>query len=130
MIDFGGWPNESHCDYEQVKRIDAARKLKKDILSLDRDNGVINIQGSAAEPYEATLYECTCPDFKIRQAPCKHIYCLALELGLLDDTPVYKKGKSSFNAKAEIERYKDLYLTGEINADTYVKLCTVLGKIK
>jgi len=32
----------------------------------------------------ATLESCTCPDFKERKLPCKHMYRLASELGLIE----------------------------------------------
>lgn len=131
-IHFGQWNDDIHDDFEQVKRIEAGKKLTKNIAEINKDEEWVVIQGSSDEPYKATLHECTCPDFAIRQGafPCKHIYCLAWELGLLDDLPVYKKGKGNFDAKSEIEKYKDLYKQGKISADTYTKICTVLAKVK
>lgn len=129
-ISFGNWPENIHSDFEQVKRIEAGKKLKKSIISLDKEKQEVVIQGSASIPYETTLDECTCADFSIRQAPCKHMYCLAFELGLMDDLPKYDKKKSSFDPGAELERYRLLYETGEIGADAYVKICTALAKLK
>ena len=34
--------------------------------------------------YDTTLYSCTCPDFQFRKIPCKHMFHLALDFGLLD----------------------------------------------
>lgn len=127
---FGGWPEEMHSDFEQVKRIESAKKLKKDVVSINTEEGRVLVQGSAADPYEATLQECTCPDFAIRQAPCKHMYYLAGEMGLLGDLPVYKKKESAFDPGSEIEKYRDLYKSGEISADAYVKLCAPLDKMR
>lgn len=127
---FGGWPEEMHSDFEQVKRIESAKKLKKDVVSINTEEGRVLVQGSAADPYKATLQECTCPDFAIRQAPCKHMYYLAGEMGLLEDLPVYKKKESAFDPGSEIEKYRDLYKSGEISADAYVKLCAPLDKMR
>ena len=88
------------------------------------------IQGSAAEPYQATLQECTCADFAIRQAPCKHMYCLAMELGLLDGLPVYDKRSASYDPDSELKRNRSLYESGQISADAYVKVCSALAKLK
>ena len=129
-IKFGGWPEGIHSDFEQVKRIVAGRKLKKDILGFDAENPMIVIQGSSAEPYRATLNECTCADFSIRQAPCKHMYCLADQLGLLDDLPVYDKRSASFDPASELDRFRSLYESGQISADAYVKVCSALAKLK
>lgn len=132
-IAIGSWPKEMHSDFEQVKRIGTAKKIKgQDILSLDPEMKEMTIQGSAGEPYQVSLNECTCTDFALRKAPCKHIYRLAMELGLLDSSslPVYDKKHSDFNPKAEIEKYRSLYLDGKIDGDSYVKLCATLSKIK
>lgn len=103
-INFGGWPEEIHSDFEQVKRIIAGKKLKKSILNFDPENKTIVIQGSAAEPYEATLQECTCTDYAFRNAPCKHMYCLADQLCLLDGLPVYDKRSASYDPESELNR--------------------------
>ena len=54
-VNFGGWPSGIHSDFEQVKRIESGKKLKKKIVALDKEGQRIVIQGSAAEPYQATL---------------------------------------------------------------------------
>lgn len=126
---FGVWPSNLHSDFEQVKRIDAGRKLKKKVISFDPDMQTMVISGSAAEPYQCDLEACTCADFAIRNLPCKHIYRLADELGLLADLPKYKKGSGSFDPAAEMERYRSLYESGQISADAYVKVCTPLAKM-
>lgn len=128
-ISFGGWPEAIHDDFEQVKRIEGARKLKAAELTIDADNRTMQAQGSAADPYEVSLYECSCADFQIRQAPCKHMYRLAMELGMMDSLPKYDKKKNGFDAKSEIERYRSLYRDGRISADAYVKICTALSKL-
>lgn len=117
-VNFCGWPSRIHADFEQVKRIEAGRKLKKNIVS-----------GSAEEPYQRDLESCMCADFAI--LPCKHIYCLTDELGLLADLLKYKKGSSSFNpaAELELERYRSLYKSGQISVDACVKVCTPLAKM-
>ena len=79
---FGSWPESLHSEFEQVKRIEAGRKLKKKVVSFNPDEQTMVIAGSAADPYECDLQTCTCADFGIRHLPCKHIYCLADELGL------------------------------------------------
>ena len=128
-VHFGEWPSDIHADFEQVKRIEAGRKLKKKIVSFDPASQSLIISGSASVPYHCTLESCTCADFAIRHLPCKHIYCLADELGLLNDLPKYKKGAGSFDPAAELERYRALYESGQISADAYTKVCTPLAKM-
>ena len=127
---FGSWPESLHSEFEQVKRSEAGRKLKKKVVSFNPDAQTMVIAGSAADPYECDLQTCTCADFGIRHLPCKHIYCLADELGLLADLPKYRKGSGAFDPAAELERYRSLYETGQISADAYVKVCTPLAKME
>lgn len=123
----------NYDDYYSVKRISAAQKIKDSaVLSEDLTPGQESavIQGSAADPYQVTLESCTCPDFHRTGAPCKHMYKLMLDAGLLT-LPVLKKKKDrTFDPVAEIKRYRDLYTAGEIDGDVYTKVCSVLEKTK
>lgn len=89
---FGVWPSNLHSDFEQVKRIDAGRKLKKKVISFDPDMQTMVISGSAAEPYQCDLEACTCADFAIRNLPCKHIYCRRMNLVF---SPIYRNTKKA-----------------------------------
>jgi len=82
-------PSRIHADFEQVKRIKAGRKLKKNIVS-----------GSAEEPYQCDLEGCICADFAIRHLPCKHIYCLADELERYRS--LYKSSQISVDACVKV----------------------------
>lgn len=42
-----------------------------------------SIRGSSGNVYCTTLSDCTCPDFQFRHTPCKHMYYLACDMGLL-----------------------------------------------
>ena len=48
---FGSWPESLHSEFEQVKRIEAGRKLKKKVVSFNPDEQTMVISGSAAYPY-------------------------------------------------------------------------------
>lgn len=127
----GKWPDELHLDFEQVKRIQSAKELKKSIISLDTATGTVKIQGSEAEPYKATLKECGCADFMRRQLPCKHIYALAIEMGILEDSEIKKSKKEAQQEfKSDLEKYRQLYKEGKLTADSYVKISSVLAKAK
>lgn len=59
--------------------------------------------------YHTTLYDCTCPDFQFRRQPCKHMYYLAVDLGLLStlDTQAVESSLSELNARLEsVEKEK------------------------
>ena len=76
------WPAELHEGPEQRKRQASAVDYKMTPLSLDRDSQTCQIQGSGKVPYNVSLAECTCSDFTRRKKPCKHMYRLAMELGI------------------------------------------------
>lgn len=122
-----------YYNFDAVKRIASAEKIKDSaVISEDRTPGqeAALIQGSAADPYRVTLAGCTCPDFARTGKPCKHMYKLAIDCGTLVMPKLKKKKDRTFDPAAEIERYKDLYVAGEIDADAYVKVCSALAKAK
>ena len=62
------------------------RSHSVDLLSLDRDKGIATFVSTTSYGqnfYTTSLDMCTCPDFENRQLPCKHIFRLAEELGLI-----------------------------------------------
>lgn len=124
---------KTYFDFNAVKRIESAKKIKDEaILSEDLRPGseAAVIQGSAEDPYQVTLTSCTCADFAITKKPCKHMYRLALDCGNMVLPTLKKKKDRTFNPTAEIERYKDLYNSGEIDANTFIKVCSALAKMK
>ena len=65
----------SHRGHEQLIRQSRAMDLKMDHVDFAAQTGTI-------KNYVVTLESCTCPDFQRRQRPCKHMYRLAMELGI------------------------------------------------
>ncbi len=73
------WHAENfHMHYQdsQSKRVKSSYKVK--VISIDIENqcGLIN-------DYLVDLQQCECRDFVLRKKPCKHMYRLAIELGIL-----------------------------------------------
>ena len=78
---FSNWPNEIHNDLDQQKRIKSAKKPELTPLSIDTVLCTGYFSGSSGK-YITSLQDCQCGDFFKRRKPCKHIYRLAMELGL------------------------------------------------
>ena len=76
---------------EQVKRIEKAKDKKCAPISIDVENKSAIFGGSGKEPYVTTVDSCTCRDYFARRLPCKHIYRLRMELGLMSGEPDDKK---------------------------------------
>lgn len=125
---FGGWPESIHDDFEQVKRMISASKLKDADITLSDDGESALVKGSGAEPYEVTLEECTCTDFAFRYAPCKHMYKFAMMKGLMGEMPVYNK-KSKHKIADELNYYRNLYEDQRITTEAYAQICTALLKL-
>ena len=70
-----------HTDPDQQKRIARAYKADCTPLSISEEDCTGIFQGSHGR-YATTLTDCNCVDFKRRKIPCKHMYRLAIDLGL------------------------------------------------
>ncbi len=64
-----------HSDTDQLKRQKSALSLKMD--SVDSDLKIGSIKN-----YSVSLENCSCADFARRHKPCKHMYRLAMDLGI------------------------------------------------
>ena len=91
---FGPWSEKDHIGTKQENAIKAAQKEETtpQAGSVDKDRQTAVFWGSGSEPYQTTLASCTCGAFR-GKAPCKHIYRLAMELGIIEaqyDTGISK----------------------------------------
>lgn len=77
------WNPETHTADHAVKRIKSAQSAKLTPVKLDPESFCASFQGGHGQ-YTTTLDSCTCIDFNRSKKPCKHIYRLAIELGLMD----------------------------------------------
>lgn len=89
---FGPWP-EQNAGPDEEKRLNSAQQSKTSPTSIDLEHETGVFYGSGKLPYQTSLAACTCNDFVKRKKPYKHIYRLAMELGII---PLdYKTGRSS-----------------------------------
>lgn len=79
---FGPWP-EQNAGPDEEKRLNSAQQSKTSPTSIDREHETGVFYGSGKLPYQTSLAACTCNDFVKRKKPCKHIYRLAMELGII-----------------------------------------------
>lgn len=67
----------------QIQRMKRAADGDIAVKKFDPDQKMMVVVGSSGnKPYVVTLQKCTCPDFKKRGLPCKHMYYIAHNLGL------------------------------------------------
>lgn len=128
---FGKWDSSIHEEIDQIKRINTSKQIKpKNIKILDIISLTAIMIGSDGDLYEVSLDRCTCFDFTSRQLPCKHIYRLADEVGLLPKQPTLNPEEvATFkqNIPAEIARFKRLYESGAISVDKFIKIVNALN---
>lgn len=124
---FGSWNEDIHSDYEQIKRIAFSQRIKSENVDLDEESKTAVVTGRDGM-YNVTLDSCTCYDFESRQLPCKHMYRLAHELGLLELPKANRKETKAFkdNVQNDIEHYKQLYLNGAISIEKFNKIVNAL----
>lgn len=98
-----------HSETDQLKRQKSALSLK--MATLDAENQVGTIKN-----YSVSLENCTCTDFSRRHKPCKHMYRLAMDLGIfkvdnegikdLDNAPKPEKNIPRYPVSYEYSAYE------------------------
>ncbi len=72
------WPDEIFSETEQIKRIDRVYydTKKMSLECFDTRYNIAKIRGTTWRLYLTNAQFCTCPDFRFRLGPCKHMYFL------------------------------------------------------
>ncbi len=76
------WSQWDKCKNDEPQKIRMARANdgQLTVQTIDEKNKCAFFVGGKGEKYLTTLSSCTCPDFKERKVPCKHMYRLASEM--------------------------------------------------
>ena len=83
-----------HESSDQQKRFASAKKAENTPLSVDTNGGCGFFSGNHGR-YETHLNGCNCGDFIRRKLPCKHMYRLAIELGVYGDKSTVNNDQSA-----------------------------------
>jgi len=109
---WSNWEPEIHSDDAQIARQGRAM-LYPFSFNINKENNTARFSSTSSLPYyDTTLADCTCFDFQERKLPCKHIYRLAVELGMVEivkrgyDAEALNDLKKSFDIDAEPEQIK------------------------
>lgn len=79
------WDSSVHETEYAAKRIKSAKSAKLTPVRINAEDMYGHFQGSHGR-YETFLDTCPCGDFHRAHLPCKHIYRLAMELGILGNS--------------------------------------------
>lgn len=82
---FEGIDDDIHSSVEQIKRFEKAATKKFNILEFNADEQIALFEGSDGSIYSSSLQGCTCIDCAFRRLPCKHMYKLAIDCGIIDE---------------------------------------------
>lgn len=84
LKDWPSWDATTHEDHAQIQRQGWAMTYPFS-FEIDRNNSIGTFSSTSDIPfYSTTLSTCDCYDFQNRHLPCKHMYRLAVELGLIE----------------------------------------------
>lgn len=102
------WVANVHITTDQQKRIENGKAASCTPSVLDKNNCCATFHGRHGN-YNTQLNSCTCTDFTRRSLPCKHMYRLAFELGLLSGTvSAFSKGGYTWKQAVDIiEKYPE-----------------------
>lgn len=107
--------NELHIEPLQNARL--LTSIKESMKIRDFQSSA-SITSEHQNTYHTTLTSCSCMDFQIQKKPCKHMYRLAMELGLLISVPTdgIETMISEMNEKALLAQEKQFALNKERQA--------------
>lgn len=123
------WNAETHTSEYAAKRIKSAKSAKLTPIKIDATDLYGYFQGSHGR-YETFLDSCPCGDFRRSKLPCKHIYRLAIELGVLEE-----KADSNANAiptpyKERVRLTETIDLVEGLSEDAQKMLLQIAGSVK
>lgn len=103
IVPWGNWENDIHADESQIDR--QGRSMTYPFsFDIDEKNKIAHFSSTSELPfYDTSLSECTCGDFQARKLPCKHIYRLAVELGIIE---IIKRAPGGYDKDA-VSRIKE-----------------------
>lgn len=102
--DWSDWEYSLHSDDSQIVRQGRAMTYPF-TFRVNRNDQTARFSSTSQLPYyDTTLSSCTCGDFECRKLPCKHIYRLASELGIIE---IIKRQPNHSFDKKKLEETKN-----------------------
>ncbi len=104
---FVHWSIQIQSTPDQRKRFNRAKHdTIYNLLNINPNNGTAQCYSSSYDvtgvKYDVTYHSCTCPDYQKRFFPCKHIYALVINLGIMKDDADLSGIPSNVREKIEL----------------------------
>ncbi len=74
------WDRSIHEQPGQYERLKRGVMEKLSVMAYDSNQKIAKVKGSTGRFYLTSYQQCSCPDFKARHIPCKHMYSLCMAL--------------------------------------------------
>lgn len=125
LKDWTDWDDSVHADEAQIVRQGKAMTYPFDFVA-DREKQRAWFSSTTLMPYYDThLDRCDCGDFQERGLPCKHIYRLAVELGVIE---IIKRPSFDKDKVKEIKASNDIDSTpDQIKRQKSAEKCKVIA---
>lgn len=123
------WNVEIHSTEYALRRIKAAQSAKLTPIKIDRANSCGYFQGSHGK-YETFLNYCPCGDFHRSKLPCKHIYRLAIELGLLDEEADSNKNAIATPKSERISLDETIDIVEGLSENAQIELLRIASSVR
>ena len=107
------WDNSIHSDAAQIERQGKAMTYPF-TFQVDKEAKTARFSSTSFHPYyDTSLSRCNCEDFKKRNLPCKHIYRLAVELGIIE---IFKRKPGGYTKNVHREKLSEVLESGDIDS--------------
>lgn len=123
------WGTDLISDDYAKKRIKSAQSKKLTPVKVDRDDLYAYFQGSHGR-YETFLDSCPCGDFVRSHRPCKHIFRLAIELGLMDIAVEHDDSAIPVPYKEIVKLDDTIDMVEKLSDEAQEKLLRIAGSIQ
>jgi len=123
------WKQEIHTTDYALKRIKSATSAKLTPIKIDTSDNYGYFQGSCGK-YETFLDFCPCGDFRRSGLPCKHIYRLAIELGLINIKCNYDPNAIPTPEEERISLDDTIDIVESLSKNAQYKLLEIASKIR
>lgn len=122
------WTQETHETDYALKRIKSAQSAKLTPVEINLEDGYGYFQGGHGR-YETFLDHCPCGDFRRSKLPCKHIYRLAAELGILDIDCKHNKNSIPTPKSEQLKLDEVIDLIEKLSMEAQHTLRDIVGNI-
>lgn len=113
LQDWPEWDKSIHSDAAQIERQGKAMTYPF-TFKVDKEAKMARFSSTSVLPYyDTSLSQCDCLDFQNRHLPCKHMYRLAVELGVIE---IFNRKSGGYTKAVHQEKLADVKASDDIDS--------------